>query len=41
MGFLGGRVVKNSPAMAGDTDSTQVQEDSTRRGATKPMHHSY
>ena len=32
----GGRVDKNPPADAGNTD--QVQQDSTCRGATKPVH---
>ena len=41
MGFLGGPVVKNPPAMAGNTDSTQVREDSTCCGAAKPVHHNY
>ena len=39
--FPGGPVVKNPPAMARDTDSTQVREDSSCCGATKPVHRNY
>ena len=39
--FLGGPVVRNPPANAGDTDLIPVQEDSACRGAINPVHHSY
>ena len=39
--FPGGPVVKNLPANAGDTVRSLLREDSTCRGATKPMHHNY
>ena len=42
--FPGGAVVKNLPAIAGDTGSSPgplVQEDPTCRGATKPVCHNY
>ena len=37
--FPGGAVVKNPPANAGTRVWALVQEDSTCRGAAKPMHH--
>ena len=36
--FLGGPVVKNPPANAGDADSIPGWEDPTCHGATKPKH---
>ena len=39
--FLGGSVIKNLPANAGDTVQSLVQEDPTCRRATKPMRHNY
>ena len=39
--FPGGRVVKNSPANAGDTVGSLVKEDPPCHGATKPTHHNY
>ena len=37
----GGAVVKNPPASAGDHVRSQVREDATCRGATKPVRHNY
>ena len=37
--FSGGPVVKNPPVNAGDRVQSLVQEYSTCRVATKPMHH--
>ena len=39
--FLGGTVVKNPPANAGDTVRALVPVDPTCRRATKPVHHNY
>ena len=39
LGFPDGAVVKNPPANAGDTGSSQG--DPTCRGATGPVHHNY
>ena len=41
LGFPGGPVIKNLPRNAGDTGSIPGQEDSTCRGAPKPMLHNY
>ena len=38
---LGGSVVKNPPASAGDASSTPIQGDPTCLGATKPVSHDY
>ena len=40
-GFPGGAVVKNPPAMQGTRVRALVWEDSTCRGATKPVRHNY
>ena len=37
--FPGDTVDKNLPINARDTGSIPVQEDSTRHGTAKPMHH--
>ena len=40
-GFLGGSVVRNLPANAGDTVRVLVWEDPTCGGATEPVHHNH
>ena len=40
-GFLGGAVLKNPPANAGDTGSIPGPERSHMRRATKPVYHNY
>ena len=40
-GFPGGSVVKNPPALEGDTGSTLIWEDPTCRRTTKPVCHNY
>ena len=39
--FPGGAVVKNLPAIVGDTGSSPGWEDPTCRGSTKPVRHNY
>ena len=39
--FLGGSVVKNPPANAGDMGLSLVREDPTSQGATKRVCHNY
>ena len=41
LGFSGGTVVKNLPAMQGTRVQALVQEDPTCCGAAKPVHHNY
>ena len=41
MGFLGGAVVKNPPANAGDTGLSPGPGRSHTRGVTKSLRHNY